>query len=226
MRFRTFRRRYGRPFRRRYRRYVRRTLGSQSRVYSFKRSVVLTPWANINDVPTQQTTTSSITNNNGVGNYQFGYFKFKLNDLPNSTDFTNLYERYKIIGVKLRFIPQKGDGAEVGTNAYMSPLAIAVNRGNISLTADDRTFANLLETQDARIYSTQKPFSVYIPYPKFYAPGDGITQAQEKSGWLQKSASAVHHFGLQYAWQFSAAAAVSSSMTVIGTYYVKAANPQ
>lgn len=217
-----------RAFRRR--RYVRarRSLGSQNKVYSFKRSVALAPWANIDDAPVQQASTF-ITNHAAVGNYQFGYFKFRLADLPNFTDFTNLYERYKIVGVKLRFIPVKGDNSELNSTggAYMSPLAVAINRSAIQLTADDRTFNELVETQDCRVYDSRKGFNMYIPYPKFYAPADGFTTAQEKSGWIRSGEANIHHFGLQYAFQISSlSAANATAFSVIATYYIKAANPQ
>ena len=37
-------------------------------------------------------------------------FAFKLADLPASTDFTNLFDRYKIAGVAVRIIPLLGSG--------------------------------------------------------------------------------------------------------------------
>lgn len=207
------------------RRMYRKSLSSQSKTYSFKRHCALAFWNNVADVPTRRVT--FITNSNLQP--QFGYFTFQLQDLLNSADFTNLYAKYKITGVKLKFIPTRGDGADVSaptTSGVMCSLAIAINRGATTLTAQERTFDQILEQQDARIYSTQKPFSIYIPYPKFYAPADGLTVAQEKSGWLQSRHPEVDHYGVQFAWQFQANDQVASQFRVFATMYVKCANPQ
>lgn len=226
MRLRRFVRSYGRRFRKAFKRrmYARR-LGNQNKVYSFKRHCALSYWNNVADVPTRRV---SFISNSSTQN-QFGYFTFRLDDLNNYADFTGLYEKYKITGVKLKFIPTRGDGADVNLLTPFSPmslLAIAINRGSTNTTALERTFDQILEQQDARIYSTQKPFSIYIPYPKFYAPADGLTVAQEKSGWLQSRHPDVDHYGLQFAWQFQQPDASSCQFRVFATYYIKCANPQ
>lgn len=208
------------------RRYNRsKRLSSQSLVYTFKRTCALAFWNNVNNVPTRRVT--FITNSNLQPN--LGYFTFQLQDVNNSTDFTNLFQRYKITGVKLRFIPTRGDGADVSapvTSGVMCPLAIAINRGATTLTAQERNFDQIMEQQDARIYSTNKPFSIYVPSPKFYAPADGLTQAQEKSGWLQNAHPEVDHYGLQFAWQFPANDQTACQFRVFATYYLKMSNPQ
>lgn len=203
-------------------------LSRQNKVYSFKRTVALTPCAIVDNVPTYQPNGVTISNLVVAGNYNLGHFRFKLDDLPGVADFTNLYERYKISGVKLKFIPIQATEHGAGTNGQsISPLAICINRGAITTTADDRSFDGLLENQDVKIFSTLKPFNVYIPYPKFYAPADGITAAQEKSGWLNSKHAAVDHTGLNWAFQSTvAAAANATSWRVFATYYIKCANPQ
>lgn len=227
MRRRTFRRRFlkriGRPYR-----LKRMALSRQGKVYSFKRNVAVAPWAIVDGNPVVQPNGTYISNASVAGNYGFGHFRFRLSDLPSATDFTNLYERYKITGVKLRFVPVASTESSIGSaSTFMSPLAIAINRGAITTTADDRTFDQLMENQDVRIFTTLKPFNVYIPYPKFYAPADGITTAQEKGGWLNSKTATVHHFGLNYAWQQTVATTANQcAFRVIATYYMKCANPQ
>lgn len=206
----------------------RKALSRQGKVYSFKRCVQLAPYGIVDGNPVVQPAGTIISNWVGTGRYNFGHFRFKLNDLPGNTDFTNLYERYKITGVKLKFIPVTATDTPLanGTN-YLSPLAVAINRGAIIVAADDRTFDQLLENQDVRIFSTMKPFSMYIPYPKFYSPADGITTAQTGGGWLNSKSPAVHHFGLNYAWQNTTATEANQcAFRIIATYFVKCANPQ
>lgn len=226
MRLRTFRRRYvkriGRPYRMR-----RKALTRQGKVYSFRRTVALTPCAIVAGVPTYQTGGVPVSNLVNAGIYNFGHFRFKLNDLPGSTDFTNLYERYKITGVKLKFIPVVATESSVGNGNPISPIALAINRGAITVASDDRTFDQLLENQDVRIMSTMKPFNVYIPYPKFYAPADGVTAAQEKGGWLNCKHPEIDHTGFNFAFQNTTTNGdTQTQWRVFATYYVKCANPQ
>lgn len=205
----------------------RRTLGYQNKVYSFRRSVLLKPWSNPTDNnPTEQT--SPIISNQVVsGNITFGHMRFRLTDLAGNTDFTNLYERYKITGVKLKFIPIIGTSRDATTSTVMSPIALAINRSALNLNTDDKTFDQLLENQDVKVMSSMRQFNLYVPYPKFYSPADGITQAQEKGGWLNTKAPAVHHFGVQWAYQSTTTSTSDrTAFRVVATYYVKCANPQ
>lgn len=216
-----------RPYRRRM--YPRKNLSSQNKIYSFKRSVMLAPCQWISGSGENVQASNQVTNSSGAGYFQIGHFKFALTDLPNYSDFINLYERFKITGVKLKFIPIHGDGVDVqgggAVTANLSPLAIAISREAVLQSSDERTFDQLLEQQDCKVYTSQRPFSLYIPYPKFYAPADGLTTVQEKGGWIRSATgSSVHHWGLRYA--FPEQNSYATSFRVICTYFVKCANPQ
>lgn len=53
----------------------------------------------------------------------YGAYIFKLSDLPNYTEFTNLFDRYRILGVKVLFIPHWSnvDANPVSTMPLVNP---------------------------------------------------------------------------------------------------------
>ena len=192
---------------------------SQGQVYNFKRTVQLTPYSGATPF-----TTNIVRNDSSLGQ---GIVKCALSDLNGYTDFTNLFEQFKMTAIKLSFYPYIGDSANVSTTGSgagnMSPLAYAVNRSN---STTNPTFAQLMEDQDVKVVSSQKPFSVWINAPKFYAPADGLTIAQEKTGWLSSTDQGfnVHHYGLRFAFdQIQTTAQVG--FRVFATYYLSCKNP-
>lgn len=212
------------------RKYVRRSKKSikrasrrltERKLYSFKR-------------------TCELAANNGTSNFgdnaifdssgrAAGNFKFALSDLPSVSDFTNLFEMYKITGVKLKFIPTQGTqaNATLATSApvLMNPLAICVDRG---YTATAPTFNTLMENQDVRVMSSLKPFKVWISGPKAYSPADGLTTASMINPWIDAGQNAVHHYGLRYAFESNTGATNTTTVTfrVFATYYIKAKGVQ
>lgn len=56
-------------------------------------------------------------------NPSFGAYTFKLSDMPNSTEFTNLFDRYRILGVQVLFVPHwtNADNNPVSSMALVNP---------------------------------------------------------------------------------------------------------
>lgn len=203
-------------------------LSSQRKVYSFRRTCEIRPWLYFDGQWTRQTD-NRIGNNNALTN-NTGIFKFALTDLPGYTDFVNLYENYKLTGVKLRFIPIIGteSSANVANNAIMSPVAMCIDRGANDLIPLNPTFIELLEHQDVMLRSSYKPFSLYIRYPKAHSGADALTQTVLTSPWLdlQVNGESVDHHGLKYCFQDVVAADRAVSYRVYATYYIKCRGPQ
>lgn len=211
---------------------MRRSMRSrygQGKIYAYKRTCELHPYHFSNGNWVRQAA-NFVTNDVGNLGYNNGIFKFKLEDLPGFTDFTNLYENFKITGVKLRFIPTMGTSSDAvdANTTIMEPLALCIDRGANDNIAFNPTFSALLENQDVKIRSSYKPFSLYIAYPKAHTPADGVTQTVLTSPWLdtEVNGQVVDHHGLKFDFQAAVPTTRSVWFRVYATYYLKCRAPQ
>lgn len=208
-----------RPLRNRY---------GQGKIYAFKRTCELRPFNYSAGIWVQQP--SNVISNDGGLLYYRGIFKFKLDDLPGYSDFTNLYENFRITGVRLRFLPYIGteSSAPASTSSLMSPLALCIDRGANDALGVNPNFSQLLENQDVKIRSSYKPFSLYVPYPKAHTPADGVTQTVLTSPWLDSEVNGqvVDHHGVKFCFQENTSTDRSVSYRVYATYYIKCRAPQ
>lgn len=96
-----------------------------------------------------------------AGTYTVVSFKFQLDDLPNYSEFTNLFDQYKISAVKLKFWP-RFTGADVNPPA----TAIGVSRLWSVIDYDDSaTLTNenqAMEYQNCKTHLSNRPFSLYL----------------------------------------------------------------
>lgn len=146
-----------------------------------------------------------------------GYFNFSLSDLPNNGEITALFSMYKLTGVSLRFIPLAGTDATAGSTTLMDTFAFNIDKSVRGVPAN---MDEILESGNCRIISgCQRPFKVWIPYPKAGTVISGST-AQMTTPWLDSDANQVKHFGLRYAFQQSLASA-SVRFAVYATYYFR-----
>lgn len=204
-------RRYRRkPAYRRKRMMKSRTRLLGSTVYSFKRRVVL---GNI----------SASCNGAGVGTPAAYGRSFALSDLVNYTEFTALFDQYKITGVKLDFIPFADNVSwEVASLANLTatpggPLLIAPDHDDATPPADAN---EMLQRQDTKVLPVGRRHRMFIK-PKYNVAtysGGGVRPA---SGWLDAGSVGVPHYGVK-AWM-AAPNVPNSNFTyqVWATYYIK-----
>lgn len=156
-----------------------------------------------------------------INNSQQVTLNFSLTDLPNSSDFTNLFDFYRICGVKLQFIPQ----ANSNDTGASDPLSIPVFH-YIADYDDSIGFANenqALEKEGIKTKRLDKPFTYYIvPRVSNEIYNNGITTAyalNKKNQWIDGNSSGVAHFGLK-AW-ITTAAVYTLRMKIYATYYLQ-----
>lgn len=222
-----------RPIKRRYkrrglRRMTRPGMLRQGKIYSFKRTCRLIPYWFDGENWSAYTGGNIITNDNSVTNYA-GIFKFKLYDLPQYSDFTSLYEQFKITGVKLRFIPFFGTESSAFPGSQTRSVALCIDRGANDYVLAQPTFDELLANQDVKLRNTQKPFSIWIGSPTAHQPADAVAQTAYVKPWLDSdigNSVFVDHHGLKFAFQESVAPTYACGFRVYATYYIKCRNPQ
>lgn len=103
---------------------------------------------------------------------------FILAQLPDFTDFQNLFNQYKIHALKYDFVPQYSENASVPGqqwfgNVMASPRIYTVvdNSGGASVTSE----ANMLQYSNARLVDGLKPFSIYVKAPNVHLETETTT---------------------------------------------------
>lgn len=201
---------------------------TQGKLYKFKRTCELKPYY-FNGVSWVQQTTNIVSNGTGSPSIS-GIFKFRLEDLPSPTDFTQLYEQFRITGVKLRFIPFIGTESSSVATTWTETLAMAIDRGANDAIAVSPSFSTLLENQDVKLRNSQRPFTMWIGSPVAHQGLDSYTQlGYRPSPWVDSelpNSRLVDHQGLKYAFQGTRSEETSCQFRVFATYYITCRNPQ
>lgn len=164
----------------------------------------------------------------GTYQNQFGV-RHALNQVASPTDFTNLYDRYKITGVKMTFLYQNSDAGMTGagvlpTIMYAQDYDDAAPPGYTAL----RSKQNVKQ----RILTANSPFSIFYR-PKLCSlvqqgNASGVPSASLiTAGFLNCEFPAVDHFGLKFSLNNLYGALGSASQLEIKlTYYLSFKDPQ
>lgn len=157
-----------------------------------------------------------------ISNNSFPYsMAFTLSDVGNLTEFTNLFDRYMITGVKVMFhllsnpdvdTTQTGVGAVPSIQVYPR-LWYARDNDDASLT----TLASLKEFGNVkcRVLKPNVVTSVYVAYPRT-AVGISQTSGLQASGvnkpmWLDCGYPNVNHYGLKFALDYGSVSVTGAS---------------
>lgn len=143
--------------------------------------------------------------------------------LPNYTEFTNLYDCYRILGVKVNFIPRHID---TNTPSYASGNGSALLW--YSIDTNDGAVPSSLQTLAE--YNTSKCRYMYKPFSIFLTPKSvnqvyesAITNAYEAKGkrWIDTGDPDVPHYGIKLGVPASTASTGFFKMDVTVTYYIQ-----
>lgn len=187
---------------RRYRRptYIPRQKFKSSQVYYFKR---FCKYSDIN-VPNISPA--------------LGALIFRLDLLPNYTEFTNLYDQYKILGVAVTFLPKQTQSVSIGNvnNADASArifTAIDYNDVNPPATVDE-----LREYQNAKYTSALRRHTRYIRAPKVQDQGSTYIPGNP---WIDTTSPGKYYFGLKYGIEpINSSTTTSMNVGLELTYYL------
>lgn len=155
--------------------------------------------------------------------YQFGWsHHFRLQNVLQSSDFTNLYDKYKIVGVKYRIYYHQNQASVQG--AQMLPLM------HYTLDSDDGVAPSNLSTISSKgdcktkVLGSQQYIQMYIR-PKVagavYQFGVSTAYDVEKSKWINSTYPAVEHYGVK-TWVNNVymAAGVNTAISIEPVYYI------
>lgn len=146
----------------------------------------------------------------------FAVYNFSLSDLPNSTEFTTLYDMYKINCVKITFLPQMTQNVSLGAvnNAYASTRffsAIDYNDGNAPTSYDD-----IRQYQSCKVTPILRPHKRVIFKPKIL-DSNGFSIAP----WMSTASPNANYFGLKVAVEpMDSSSTTSMIYTVEAKFYM------
>jgi hypothetical protein len=157
---------------------------------------------------------------------QFGLSaNFQLRDVINPTDFTALFDRYKIAGVKLKFSYQNMTGADATNwnNASLGPTYTQVPIMDYSYDADDSEIPTSRPVVQQKGYAKQKLLTAMRPFNVFYKPrvtksiyATNPAFSSEKACYLDCNSSDIEHYGFKAwisGWPFNNTIAGSAQLT-------------
>lgn len=129
--------------------------------------------------------------------YQFGAaLNFKLDNVQSASDFTNLYDQYRIDKVSVKIIPLSSE-ATAQSSGYLLVLYWCPDfDDSIRPTAE----SDLRQKQGVKTLRLDKPRTITINKPKALvsAPITGTTvSAIQSNGWINCTESLVIHNGLK-----------------------------
>lgn len=180
------------------RRFVRKRV-NQGTIYRFKRTLKL-----------DQFSTSSLAATGKA-------YQFSLSQLPNPTEFTNLYDTYKLCGVKLKIIPRLTEASVTSTaNIHnTSPLHSAIDYDDASTTNDILTvmqYQNYKMTRGLAVH--QRYFKPRMAELVYNGVSNGYAQGRR---WINCSNADVPHYAFKCVIEPTA---VAIQYDVYATYYV------
>lgn len=154
--------------------------------------------------------------------------RHSLNQVMQSTDFTSLYDRYKITGVKATFLYQISDAGTTGAGV-LPTIMWAPDYDDIVAP----TYPALRSKQNAkqRILTANAPFSIYYK-PRVMgavqSSNAALTQnALVSRGYINSEFPAIDHAGLKFSLNnLYGSTAVSAQLEIKFTYYLSMKDPQ
>jgi len=126
-----------------------------------------------------------------ISPYLAGY-SFSLNDLPNYTEFTALYDMYKINAVKISFIPQMTENISLST--VNNPIANA--RFFSAIDKNDATAP--VSLNELREYKTAKWTKLLKTHTRYiHKPMILDSSSYSISPWVSTASPSTNYYGIK-----------------------------
>lgn len=174
--------------------------------------------------------TVAITNAGFVGAQTlFGTLgiEHQLDSLPNYSDFTNMYDSYKICGIKKKFVFNRNNAdVQLTTAGAELPMLLTVNDFNDKTDpANENAMLEYASFKQARL---DRPVKRYFRPSILLGDGTSTTSNSVKSRWLSTADADAEHFGLKWAVNTvsTATGATIGTLKVYTTYYIACRTPR
>lgn len=130
-----------------------------------------------------------------AGTDTFGVIQFNLSQLPNHTEFTQLYDQYKIKGVKVKLVPKYNSVDITSPGSTQLLTVIDYDDANAPTTIND-----LLQYQNMKMTTSNRIHGRYlVPRSNTEVSNSGLGVASApKRQWLDCGYPTVQHHGIKY----------------------------
>lgn len=129
-----------------------------------------------------------------------GVLTFSLNQCPDATDFTNLFDQFRIMAVAVTFVPTftGSDMNPSSSTPILQPLYTCIDYDdNTSATNEDYMLCK--DTMKmTRGHLTHRRYFVPCVNAETYKTAVTTGYATKKKQWLDCTDSTIPHFGLKY----------------------------
>ena len=146
----------------------------------------------------------------------FRSFSFAINEIPGVSNLLEIYDFYKITGVKVTFIPRQ---TENNSQTYLGMFHWVVDY-NDSVPVDSAD--DIMQRQGAKMrYLVGKPFSIFIKpriAVQLYESTTATGYMPKYAPWINTSDTQVPHYGLKTAYTQPS---VGTTIDLYYTFYLK-----
>jgi len=133
----------------------------------------------------------------------YGAIPFTLDSVAEYTDFTSVFDQYRVTGLEFWFFPSTSVVENATPNAGMFITAV-----DLDDAATPTTDSQVMAYSSAQLSTgTQGQYRKFVPSFQVatQVTGGGLTGLSLQDGWVDLSSATVQFFGLKYVWQTAGA---------------------
>lgn len=149
-------------------------------------------------------------------------YAFTISDIATSSEFKNLFDRYMLVGVRLKYYLSENPNSDVNRTNQLGTLNSAIYpRMWYCIDNDDANVETLAQLKQragtkCRVLQPNKPVSIYIPFPRSSSSvqilGSAVQSAMvNRPNWFDWSADTVSHYGLKCVFDLDGLSASSAA---------------
>lgn len=182
-------------------RLAQRVFGVIQVVNANKNNINVSTGATTYNNPTTSATYFNSSTSNLTADPCFGMF-FTLNDIPQVSTFTALYDQYRFKRITVNFIPTVNitgpQNAANSVNQNCNQIFVAVDHDDASVVSP---LTSLFEYEDVKLHNTMEQFSVsFIPHVAAAVYSGAFTSfANQTTPWLDCASPNIQHYGIKWA---------------------------
>lgn len=155
-----------------------------------------------------------------TGTNVFSASSFELQNVPNNSEFTALYDQYKITAIKYQILP-RGNVAEIGTSATQGNMGRVFSVLDYDDSNAPSSFNDMIQYQNCKVTPSTVTHTRYLK-PRFnldiLSGSVGVTANAPRTGWIDCTNADVKHRGVKIGIQAPTNATVTYDLMV--TYYL------
>lgn len=121
---------------------------------------------------------------------------FRLDNVANVTEFTNLYDQYMIKAVKIQFVPRITEASPSATNT-LGNLWSVLDYDDSSAPANIDTVIQYQNVSHTQMNRTHTRYLRPCVAAEFFSTGVLTTYGAKRNQWLDCANAAVEHYGIK-----------------------------